>query len=90
MISSVFRGSPADAAGVRVGDHIVAIDGNTVAQISPDLSSLTAGQSVELALLRGRRPRTVLLSVAGMSQLLRSLANANHNSDVQVADLRRP
>lgn len=56
MVSSIFIGSPAEIAGVKVGDYIHAIDGRTVEEIgylnAVDYVRGEIGTYVELTLLR--------------------------------------
>lgn len=50
LISSVKRGSLADAAGIKAGESLIAVNGNSVRDII-DLSFLLADEEVELTLL---------------------------------------
>jgi serine protease Do len=56
LISDVMPGSPAEGAGVKLNDIVVAIDGNRVENVPLFLTALLshpAGQKVKLDLLRG-------------------------------------
>ena len=62
VVSQVFPGSPAEAAGLQPGDAIVAVDGRpvTVRSDLPDLiGEKRAGQRVSLQVVRGHDRRTV-------------------------------
>ena len=62
VVVAVDSGSPADTAGVRVGDVIVGFDTRTVAtseDLQNDVESDHAGQQVSLRLWRGQRQLTV-------------------------------
>ena len=50
LISSVKRGSLADAAGIKAGESLLAVNGSSVRDII-DLSFLLADEEVELTLL---------------------------------------
>lgn len=62
-VGGVKTGSPAEAAGLKVGDVIVAVDGkavNTVEELSQALSSLQDG-SAKLSVARGPSMREVMV-----------------------------
>jgi len=57
VIADFLDDSPAEAAGLRIGDRIVAIDGKRVAAITdlPDRIIPYAGETLSFAVLRGER-----------------------------------
>src|SRR5437016_7673055 len=57
-VGSVFSGSPAEQAGLRPGDRIVAIDGHTLDNLRPFYEAIIVGQrdSVELTVERPGSP----------------------------------
>ena len=71
IIAGVMRGGPAERAGVRTGDVLVAVEGiaiansasmlNVIAQLSPGTTArftfLRSGREVELPIVVGRRPK---------------------------------
>jgi serine protease DegQ len=71
IIAGVMRGGPADRAGVRTGDILVAVDGtpigntatmlNIIAQLRPGTTGRFAfvrnGKEIELPIVVGRRPK---------------------------------
>lgn len=58
VIASVRRGSPAEQAGLNVGDVILAIDGNRLSdELSKQLAGKKTGETVRLAINRGGQPR---------------------------------
>jgi len=62
LVTSVVAGSPADEAGLLIGDLIVALDGvalHSAGQLSQALASVRPDQAVEVGLIRGGRPQTV-------------------------------
>jgi serine protease Do/serine protease DegQ len=67
LVNGVQPGSPAEKAGMREGDTIVALNGRTV-QGAPELRArlgLTpVGEEVELRVLRGSESRTVRMRIA--------------------------
>ena len=70
-ISTVKPGGPAEAAGAQVGDKLVAINGQPVTALTPNLAqtlvssgSVTIGQSYQLSLDRGgTRVEVVIVGV---------------------------
>jgi Do/DeqQ family serine protease len=65
-ISEVAPGSPADRAGIRVGDVAVSMNGVSLAnaaQLRNALALLRVGQSAELRLLRNGAERSVTLTI---------------------------
>ncbi|WP_375445584.1 M61 family metallopeptidase [uncultured Fibrella sp.] len=58
VIASVRRGSPAEQAGVNVGDIILSIDGNRLTdELSKQLAGKKPGETVRLSINRGGQPR---------------------------------
>src|SRR5450631_1580815 len=71
-ISEVAQGSPAERAGIKVGDVVVSINGTPVegaAQLRNGLALLRVGQSVELCLLRNGAQSSVTLTINAPSSL---------------------
>jgi predicted metalloprotease with PDZ domain len=66
MVSSVDENSPADKAGLRVGDIITSIDGKDVNSswaLRSTLKDKKEGDSVRIEYLRGRARQTAVASV---------------------------
>ena len=80
LVESVEPGSPADKAGVKSGDVIVAIDGQDVPH-SGDLPRMVArhapGTAVKLTYLRDKDKRTVDMSLAALKD------EADHGGEVE-------
>jgi Do/DeqQ family serine protease len=73
-ISEIAPGSPADRAGIKVGDVAVSMNGvpsESAAQLRNALALLRVGQSVELRLLRNGGERSVTLTINPPSSLKR-------------------
>jgi putative serine protease PepD len=67
VITEVDAGGPAEAAGLRVGDVITAVDGQPTRSVDPlTISTLTRnpGDSIEIAYLREGRPGTAQVVLA--------------------------
>lgn len=66
LVESVQKDSPADKAGVRVGDIVLAIDGASVrsaGDLRTALQEKKDGDSVRIEVLRGRARQTLVASV---------------------------
>ena len=66
MVESVQKDSPADKAGIRVGDIVLAIDGADVkwsGDVRKGLREKKEGDSVRLEVLRNRARQTIVASV---------------------------
>ena len=71
LIVGVFINSPADMAGIRAGDVVVAVDGNPVRGIRDLLDQVTRhqpGEQVEVELYRGTEHLTVQMKVSQRPQ----------------------
>ncbi|MXV44927.1 Do family serine endopeptidase [Saccharibacter sp. 17.LH.SD] len=70
LVSSVIQGGPADKAGVKIGDVVIAIDGHTVRN-SHDLAvkvvSIAPGSNVTVGVLRDGKPVTLHAVVGNLS-----------------------
>ena len=65
VVESVLRDSPAAVGGIAVGDVLVAIDGQPLADVAavPDLVRSLAGRRVAIDLLRNRLPFSVIVQL---------------------------
>jgi membrane-associated protease RseP (regulator of RpoE activity) len=66
-VTTVVPGSPAETAGLEVGDIIVAVDGRNVTQAMPldeIIQQYEAGDRVDLTVERGGRERTIRVRLA--------------------------
>jgi len=71
-ISSVVAGSPADQAGLKVGDTITTVDGKKVSkgsELVADIASRKAGSKVSLGFLRNGKTQDASVTIAERSKL---------------------
>jgi serine protease Do len=71
-ISSVVAGSPADQAGLKVGDTIIAIDGKKVTkgtELVSDIAGRKPGSKVKLGFLRNGKPQEATVTIADRAKL---------------------
>ncbi len=66
LVAEAMKDSPAAKAGIRTGDTIVAVDGETIKEakdLSRKIANVAPGKSVSLTLYREGKERTVTLEV---------------------------
>ncbi len=71
-ISSVVPGSPADTAGLKVGDTITTVDGKKVskgAELVADIASRHPGSKVQLGFLRNGKAQDTTVTIADRAKL---------------------
>jgi serine protease Do len=71
-ISTVVAGSPADQAGLKVGDTITAVDGKKVSkgtELVSDIASRKPGSKVSLAFIRNGKPQEASVTIADRAKL---------------------
>jgi len=84
-ISSVVAGSPADQAGLKVGDTITSVDGKKVSkgsELVSDIASRKPGSKVTLAFLRNGKPQDTTVTIADRAKLFA----ARFGDDQESAD----
>jgi serine protease Do len=84
-ISSVVAGSPADQAGLKVGDTIVAIDGKKVtkgSELVSDIASRKPGSKATLGFLRNGKQQDATVTIADRAKLFAArLGEEQDNED---------
>jgi serine protease Do len=71
-VSTVVAGSPADQAGLKVGDTITAVDGKKVTkgtELVSDIASRKPGSKVNLAFIRNGKPQDTTVTIADRAKL---------------------
>ncbi len=71
LVNSVNAGGPADAAGIRQGDVITALNGETVKDsnaLRNEVSQMMPGTETKLTLLRDGKEETVTVQLAELKQ----------------------
>ncbi|MBV9573624.1 MAG: trypsin-like peptidase domain-containing protein [Acidobacteriales bacterium] len=74
-VSNVVAGSPADQAGLKVGDTIIAVDGKTVKtgdELVADIASRKPGSKISLGFVRNGKKQETSVTVADRSKLFAS------------------
>ena len=71
-VSTVVAGSPADQAGLKVGDTITSVDGKKVTkgtELVSDIASRKPGSKVNLAFIRNGKPQETTVTIADRAKL---------------------
>jgi serine protease Do len=74
-IANVVSGSPADQAGLKVGDTIVSVDGKPVKngdELVGDISSRKPGSTAKIGYVRGGKEGTTTVTIANRAKLFAS------------------
>jgi serine protease Do len=83
-ISSVVAGSPADQAGLKVGDTITTVDGKKVskgAELVADIASRKPGAKVQLGFVRNGRQQETTVTIADRAKLFAARLNEDDNGN---------
>jgi S1-C subfamily serine protease len=89
LVTDVLRGSPADTAGILLGDHISAVDSRAfVRQMDTLLSAAVHADGpleLNLRLQRGTSSKVVTLRAVGLSTIVRNLAQPSNANFLKLA-----
>jgi serine protease Do len=84
-VSSVVAGSPADQAGLKVGDTITSVDGKKVskgAELVADIAARKPGSKVTLTFLRNGKSQETAVTIADRAKLFAArLGDTQDNDD---------
>ena len=83
-VSNVVAGSPADQAGMKVGDTITTVDGKAVKngdELVADIASRKPGSKVTLGLVRGGKSQETTVTVADRAKLFASRLGDDEEND---------
>ena len=83
-ISSVVAGSPADQAGLKVGDTITTVDGKKVSkgsELVSDIASRKPGSKVGLGFLRNGKSQETSVTIADRSKLFAARLGEDQEND---------
>src|SRR5579864_4553635 len=83
-VSSVVAGSPADQAGLKVGDTITTVDGKKVSkgsELVADIASRKAGSKVSLGFLRNGKTQDASVTIAERSKLFAARLGEDQNAE---------
>jgi len=83
-ISSVVAGSPADQAGLKVGDTITSVDGKKVSkgtELVADIASRKPGSKVTLGFLRNGKSQETSVTIADRAKLFAARLGEDQEND---------
>ncbi len=83
-ISSVVAGSPADQAGLKVGDTITTVDGKKVskgAELVADIASRKPGAKVQLGFVRNGKQQETSVTIADRAKLFAARLNEDDSGN---------
>jgi serine protease Do len=83
-ISSVVAGSPADQAGLKVGDTITSVDGKKVTkgtELVADIAARKPGSKVNLSFLRNGKPQETSVTIADRAKLFAARLGEDQEND---------
>jgi len=87
-VSSVVAGSPADQAGLKVGDTITTVDGHKVtkgAELVAEIASRKPGSKVEISFLRNGKQQETTVTIADRAKLFAArLGEDQDNNDANT------
>ena len=66
FIAGLYRGSPADLAGLMAGDYVIAVASTQIggaAQLTQTIASLSAGTKTDITVLRLGEPKNVMVAI---------------------------
>ena len=87
-VSSVVAGSPADQAGLKVGDTITTVDGKKVtkgAELVADIASRKPGSKVNLGFLRNGKAQETSVTIADRAKLFAARLGDDQGNDDENA-----
>src|SRR5437016_8843524 len=82
-VSNVVAGSPADRAGLKVGDTIISVDGKPIKngdELVADIASRKPGQKVNLGYIRNQQKQEAAVTVADRAKLFASRLGEEEDS----------
>jgi len=83
-VSTVVPGSPADQAGLKVGDTITAVDGKKVskgAELVSDIASRKPGSKVTLSFVRNGKEQDTTVTIADRAKLFAARLGEDEEND---------
>ncbi len=87
-VASVVAGSPADQAGLKVGDTITSVDGKKVSkgtELVADIASRKPGTKVTLGFLRNGKPQEASVTIADRAKLFAARLGDDQDNDDESA-----
>ena len=83
-VANVISGSPADQAGLKVGDTIVGVDGRSVKngdELVNDIAGRKPGSKVSLGVVRNGKEMTIPVTIANRDKLFAQVSGEDDNQE---------
>ncbi len=86
VIGDVVKGSAAEAAGIKAGDRVTAIDGTAITDFEqmPQIISVSGGRNLKIDLVRGRASRSAFMSCRSATRMRDVLGDMGTNVVIGV------
>jgi len=87
-VSSVVAGSPADQAGLKVGDTITTVDGRKVSkgsELVADIAARKPGSKVNLGFVRNGKPQDTTVTIADRAKLFAARLGEDQDNEDENA-----
>jgi serine protease Do len=84
LVTQIYKGDPADKAGIKEGDIIIAVDGKNIAssrELSRTVAEAEVGSKMKITLLRDGREKEVRVKLAKRSDTEPTMARGETRSD---------
>ncbi len=92
LISTVENGSPADKAGLKPGDVILLLNGETItgsSDLPPRVAAIRPGTKIELQVWREKKKRNVTVTVGSFDELMQVAADAGKTPEGRLGIVAR-
>jgi len=93
LVAKVFEGDPADKAGIKANDIIIAVDGNpikTSRELTGNIANIPVGKKTPITILRDGKEKTVKVKIAkrdDSERLAQREPEQNGELGIQIAEM---
>ncbi|MGD9878426.1 DegQ family serine endoprotease, partial [Desulfococcus sp.] len=91
LISQIYEGDPADKGGIKVGDVVIAVDGNPVKssrELSAQIANLPVGKKTSITLIREGKEKTVEVTLGKRDNEIQRVGSDRRNNGDLGLELR--
>ncbi|MDX9817945.1 MAG: DegQ family serine endoprotease [Desulfococcus multivorans] len=91
LISQIYEGDPADKGGIKVGDVVIAVDGNPVKssrELSAQIANLPVGKKTSITLIREGKEKTVEVTLGKRDNDIQRVGSDRRNNGDLGLELR--
>ncbi len=93
LVAQVFEGDPADKAGIKANDIIIAVDDKPIdssRELTATIAAIPVGQETPITILRGGKEKTLKVKIAkrdDTERLARSAPESSGELGIQIAEI---